>query len=229
MYAQSSARGWHTLRSTSCSKAKREAHLAGAANLREPFERLVDTGLRLNELRSADELQTFLVDEATELTGAERLLLVLESPDGPRIAGSLLPDGEEPEALLQAILPSLDDVRRTRTVDLRYAPEGAPTLEQRSHLVAPLVAQNVVLGFLYADLDGAFGRFHDTDRDLFGMLASQAAVALDNARFAEGLERKVEERTAELKQRAAELTIINSIQHGNLGFPRFPGHRRDGR
>ena len=28
--------------------------LAGEANLREPFERLVDTGLRLNELRSAD-------------------------------------------------------------------------------------------------------------------------------------------------------------------------------
>ena len=81
-------------RTASCRKAKREAHLAGAANLREPFERLVDTGLRLNELRSAEELQTFLVDEATELTGAERLLLVLESPDGPRIAGSLVPEGE---------------------------------------------------------------------------------------------------------------------------------------
>ena len=196
------------------SKAKREAHLVGAANLREPFERLVDTGLRLNELRSADELQTFLVDEATELTGAERLLLVLDEADGPRVGGSLLPEGEDANALLQAILPWLDEARRTRNVVLHYAPEEAEPVDQRSHLVAPLVAQNRVLGFLYADIDGAFGRFHDTDRDLVGMLAAQAAVALDNARFSEGLERKVEERTAQLEQRASELTIINSIQQG---------------
>ena len=80
-----------------------------------------------------------------------------------------------------------------------------------------------MLGFLYADIDGAFGRFHDTDRDLVGMLAAQAAVALDNARFAEGLERKVEERTAELAQRAGELTIINSIQQGIAGSLDFQG------
>ena len=36
-------------------------------------------------------------------------------------------------------------------------------------------------------------------------------------RFAAGLERKVAERTAELEQRAGELTIINSIQHGIAG------------
>ncbi len=49
---------------------RRPAHLTGAANLREPFERLVDTGLRLNELRSSAELHEFLIDEATELSGA---------------------------------------------------------------------------------------------------------------------------------------------------------------
>src|SRR5208282_1601304 len=53
------------------SAARRDAHLRGEANLREPFERLVDTGLRLNELRSATELHEFLIDEATELSGAE--------------------------------------------------------------------------------------------------------------------------------------------------------------
>ena len=57
------------------SPQQRAAHLAGEANLREPFERLVDTGLRLNELRSAAELHEFLIDEATELSGAERVLL----------------------------------------------------------------------------------------------------------------------------------------------------------
>ena len=36
---------------------RRIPHLAGKTNLREPFERLVDTGVRLNELRSSEDLQ----------------------------------------------------------------------------------------------------------------------------------------------------------------------------
>ena len=70
--------------------AKRQsAHLAGAADLRAPFERLADIGMRLNELRSVAELQEFLIDEVTELSGAERVLLVLEGDGGPTLAGAL--------------------------------------------------------------------------------------------------------------------------------------------
>ena len=82
-------------------------HLAGTSNLREPFERLVDTGLRLNELRSSEDLHEFLIDEATELSGGERVLLVLETPDGARLAGSLVPRGEDAQALLAQIAPAL--------------------------------------------------------------------------------------------------------------------------
>ena len=52
---------------------KRIPHLRGKSSLREPFERLADTGLRLNELRSAAELHEFLIDEAAELSGGERV------------------------------------------------------------------------------------------------------------------------------------------------------------
>jgi len=197
------------------------AHLAGEAHLREPFERLVDTGLRLNELRSAAELHEFLIDEATELSGAERVLLILETPHGMQLAGSLVPHGEDAQALLHDIMPSLTEVRRTRAVSLTYAPKDATELNQRSHVIAPLVAQRQLLGYLYVDIDGAFGRLREPDRALLGMLASQAAVALDNAQWSQGLEKKVEERTSELtasnaslEQRNAELAIINSIQHG---------------
>ena len=198
---------------------RRAAHLAGEANLREPFERLVDTGLRLNELRSATELHEFLIDEATELTGAERVLLVLETPDGLQLAGSLVPRGEDAQVLKRDVTPALTEVRRTRTVSLTHTPEGAAELDQRSRIIAPLIAQRQLLGYLYADLDGAFGRFRDSDRDLLGMLASQAAVALDNAQWSQGLEQKVAQRTEELQasnavieQRANELAIINSVQ-----------------
>ncbi len=177
--------------------------------------------LRLNELRSASELHDFLIDEATELSGAERVLLVLETPDGLELAGSLVPRGEDARALKRDIKPALTEVRRTRTVSLTHSPEGADELEQRSRIIAPLIAQRQILGYLYADLDGAFGRFRESDRDLLGMLASQAAVALDNAQWSQGLEQKVAQRTEELQasnavieQRANELAIINSIQDG---------------
>src|SRR5438132_12219626 len=82
------------------SPERRAAHLVGEANLREPFERLVDTGLRLNELRSTAELHEFLIDEAKELSGAERVLLVVEAPQGLPLAGSLVPCGEVALGLL---------------------------------------------------------------------------------------------------------------------------------
>ncbi|MFI4887209.1 MAG: GAF domain-containing protein [Burkholderiales bacterium] len=207
-------------------RKQRMAHLAGKVNLSEPFERLVDTGLRLNEIKSEPDLVEFLVDEVTELSGAERVLLVLEAPDSPAglaIGGSLVPAGEDERALLESVTPWLHEARRNRAVSLRHTPDGADALAQRSHLIAPLIVQRELLGYVYADIDGAFGRFHDGDRDLMAMLASQAAVALANVRFAEGLERKVAERTTELEQRAGELTIINSIQQGIAGSLDFQG------
>ena len=85
--------------------AQRLEHLAIQSGLGEPFKRLVDTGMRLNELRSAQELQDFLIDEVTELSGAERVLLLLETPGEVQIAGALLPAGEDARALLHAITP----------------------------------------------------------------------------------------------------------------------------
>ena len=162
----------------------------------EQFERLADIGLRLSALRSAAELPAFLIEKAIELSGAERMLLLLDDPDGVRVAGAQLPKGEAVEPLLSAITPWLDEARRTRAVGLRHGPEGAAEVDQRSCLIAPLVAGNELLGLLYADIEGPRGRFNETDRDLLAMLASQAAVVLANTRFIDGLERKVAGRTA---------------------------------
>ncbi len=190
------------------------AYLAGQDNLREPFQRLTDTGLRMNALRSTTELQEFLIDEATELSGAERVLLVLEMEQGVQIAGSLVPEREDATALLREIESSIERVRHTRATLLSYSPEDAAPHEQRSHIIAPLLAQNKLLGYLYADMEGVFGRFNESDRDMFGMLANQTAVALDNALLVQGLEQRVQERTNELQEHVAELQIINRVQEG---------------
>ena len=192
------------------------------------MERLVDAGLRLHVLRREVELHDFLIEDLAELLRARRVLLVLEpvagqAPDQTerRLVASLLPRGELAAALLQAVTPWLDEACRSRAVQLRHGPAGAPAIDQRSCLVAPLVAGQQVLGYLYADVEGLFGRFHDGDRKLLAALASQAAVALANLRTSEGLEAKVAECTAAAEQRAGELALINRIQQGmaaKLGF-----------
>jgi GAF domain-containing protein/CheY-like chemotaxis protein/tetratricopeptide (TPR) repeat protein len=200
---------------------QRVAHLRGEGVLRAPLERLVEAGKRMNELRSVAELQAFLVEEAAELSGAERVLLVMEGPEGLAVTASMLPPGEDALACLGRMRRYLQGARTRSEARLFHAPERASPVAQRSAVIAPLALGRHVVGYLHAEIDGAFGRFRQTDRDLLATLASQGAVALENARWAEDLERKVSERTDELtssntqlEQRAAELAVINSVQAG---------------
>ncbi|WP_298830547.1 GAF domain-containing protein [uncultured Piscinibacter sp.] len=202
-------------------RARYTAHLAGPGELAEPMARLVDTGLRMNALGTENALHDFLIEEAAELLGARRVLLALtptsRTAGDHALAGSQMPSGEAAEALLDAVRPWLDEAARVRDSALRHGPplgDGIEEIDQRSCLVAPLVAQGEVLGLLYADLEGLFGRFHETDRDLLAALAAQAAVALANLRTQEGLEQQVAERTAALEQRAGELEVVNRVQQG---------------
>ncbi len=191
------------------------AHLAIESSLREPFQRLADTGLRLNALHSTAEIQTFLVEEATELSGAERVLLILEKDGGHQVVESAFPyllggkGDRDAERLLRSVEPYLKQARLTRAVQLQTS-EVFKTSEV-SRIIAPLIAQNQVTGYLYVDMDSLYGSFNETDRDMLGMLANQGAVALDNAQWTRGLEQKVAERTEELNARVDELAILNSV------------------
>ncbi len=172
--------------------------------------------LRMSGLRTEGELHAFLVAQVASLCRAQRVLLVLDAPAGLRIAGSLLPGDEQPLPLLNAITPWLESARSTRSSSLRHGPAGAETANQRSCLIAPLVTQDELLGYLYADIEGSSGRFHEPDRDSLTMLATQAAVVLVNIRFTADLERNLAERNA-------KLAVINSIQQGMAGSLDFRG------
>ena len=195
-------------------RAERLAHLAIHSNPREPFRRLADTGLRLNALPTVAAIQAILVEEATELCGGERVVLVLEDEGVRRIVEAQLPPGEDGARPQRAITPLLDRARTTRSAERSAARKAAGARRGLSRVVAPLVVQNVLLGYLYADTDAAYGAFTDTDRDMLGVLAQQAASrAFQPARRrrpgAQG-----GRTTAELAQRAGELAVINSIQQG---------------
>ncbi|MEP7301595.1 MAG: GAF domain-containing protein [Caldimonas sp.] len=148
-----------------------------------------------------------LVSEAAGLCVARRVLLVLDPADGLQVAAAHLPPGETAAGLLHAVAPWLDEARRTGRPKLRHGPEGADRRDQRSCIVAPLRAGHERLGFVYADVDGAFGRLGAADRDRLAAWARGAAAALRDARAAAEVGRQ-------LAQRNAELALLNSIQQG---------------
>jgi len=199
------------------------AHLAIESNLRDPFKRLANTSLRLNTLKTVREIQNFLVEEATELSGGERVMLILEKNGTREVMESILPlpsyqsgkgyePAEDPKKVFASIQKYLDQASLTRTVQLFLRPNRqSKIVNRKSQIVAPLIAQNQIIGYLYVDMDSLYGTFDDTDRNMLGMLANQGAVALDNAQWAQGLEQKVAERTEELNQRVDELAILNSV------------------
>ncbi|MGR4871482.1 response regulator [Variovorax sp. LARHSF232] len=178
---------------------------------REPsFERLVDSGLRLNAAHSAQELGTVLIEEAARLIDAQRVLLVLrdDATDdaGLHAAGAMLPPGESAPALLDAITPWLTESRSSRKPSLRHGPEGAAPADQRSCLIAPLVAQEASFGYLYADVEGAVNRFGREHLALLAALARQAAGALSGIGIREAQQRQLQAALREVELRTAELT-----------------------
>ena len=199
--------------------------LSHSGNIQEPIKRLIETGVRMNARHTSEELAPFIINEVVELTGAERaaLFLVDGTPanDPGKPAALHLPAGETEADFLKKIIPILKEVARSGQPVLRYLPENAPALKQRSLLCVPLIATGKQVGAIYTELGGYYGRFTNQDLDLLKVFGNQSAVAIENAAWARTLEDKVEQRTEELQaskqateQRNAELAVINSIQQG---------------
>src|SRR5262245_30524100 len=70
---------------------------------------LFGAALSLNALRDSDSLYNSLIDATTHFSGAQRVLLVLNRPDGLWSVGSLVPPGEDAGALLHGVTPWLLD------------------------------------------------------------------------------------------------------------------------
>ncbi|HEX9116360.1 MAG TPA: GAF domain-containing protein, partial [Anaerolineae bacterium] len=202
-----------------------------AGNVQDQLRRLMDIAVRMNEQHDPAALLDFILDEAIELNGAEQVGLALLDGEG-RIKGYrqrgntddavMLPIGiaspaaEAPAAPPQLLLALLPAVAETRRGVLRPAEGNEPAA-----FAVPLLAHGDLVGVLYAANRPLFGRFDAADLDLLSVFANQAGTALDNAHLYQDMEGRVAERTAELavsnaalSDRAAELEVIASLQHG---------------
>ena len=75
-------------------------------------------------------------------------------------------------------------------------------------LCAPMIWQNETIGVIDILDDNESRRFTESDLKLLGLFANHAAIALENARHSENLERMVAERTAKLAESQHQLQLV---------------------
>ncbi|MBD2778910.1 ATP-binding protein [Iningainema tapete] len=113
----------------------------------------------------------------------------------------------------------LDDATQNKQFNYdSYIVENKP----KSILVLPIMHQSTIVGILYLENNLATGAFTKDRLEVLQVIASQAAISLENARFYNTLEKRVAQRTQELQNALEELhrtqlQMIQSEKMSSLG------------
>jgi PAS domain S-box-containing protein len=194
-----------------------------------------------------EKMLDMLMRMAIEQAGAERGLLILARGGEPRIEAEALTDGDavivhmRDETVNPAVLPSsvLHYVLRTREGVILDDAATQPAFDAdryirerhaQSILCLPLITQGKLIGALYLENNLAPRVFAPARLVVLKLLASQAAIALENAR----LYRDLAEREAKIR-RLVDANIIGifiwssegQIIEANDAFLRIVGYDRE--
>lgn len=170
---------------------------------------LADIGQVINSSLELNEVLRIVMDTIVRLTGAERGFLMLKDEKGElkiRMARNWEQESLESDefAISSTIINRVtSDGEPVLTTNAQEDPrfggqESIVAYNLRSILCVPLKVKDELIGVIYADNRVRAGLFAESDRDLLMALANQAAVALENARLFESVNRTLEEVT-ELK------------------------------
>jgi PAS domain S-box-containing protein len=187
------------------------------------LEHILDASRSMAETRDLSLLPNFVLDQITQLTGAEHSTLVLVQPDGSldfryqrSLSDHVLADANDQRCqsiVRQVVETSQPVVLRDASLDPHFAgAERVALPEPRSILCVPLVSQDSTIGAIYVENRLIRGQVGNDDLAPLVLFANQAATAIENARafqklndaYAE-LERQVEKRTLELSDANARL------------------------
>ena len=171
----------------------------------EGDRRLIEAGMALVSELSLDAVLERIVEVAIELTGARYGALGVLTPDGGRIEEFITVGIDDDQRALLGDPPTghgllgvlIRDAEPLRIPDISADPRsvGFPPNHppMRSLLGVPITGRGRVFGDLYlTDKDGGVP-FDDEDERVLVVLASQAAVAVENARLHEEAERTAQE------------------------------------
>ena len=196
------------------------------SELRGRLARLSEVGLRISESLDFDTTLREVVDSARTLTGARYAAITVLDEVGELaafIASGLTPAEYQgmwdmPEGMgLWQYLSTLDEPLRVADLDSHLGALGMPdfglSVEVNAILVAPIRHQGVGVGTIYVAHEPGERQFTGQDEETLVLFASQAAMAIGNAR------RHREERLA----RAGLETLIDTSPVGVVVFDAATG------
>ena len=166
----------------------------------EQMARLIEVSVTLNSTLNLDELLRFIIRTATEIINCESVSILLYDEKHGRLVFTAA-TGSDPKQLAE-IPVSLDKslvgtvFRENKTIslsDVQYDPRNYAMVSQYVHfkvkniLGVPMRIQDKPTGVLEA-LNKRDGNFDESDADILAVIASQAAVAIHNARLVKALQ-----------------------------------------
>jgi signal transduction histidine kinase len=202
--------------------ARTDAELAG---LRDRLAVYREVGRALTFSLDVNELLNAIMDAMMECLPAERgFLLLVDRETGemvPRVARQRRDTGtaQEKATISRHILEKAVNERVTILTTDAMSDErfqevaSVRDLRIRSAVCAPLFHQENVLGVIYLDTTSATHVFTETDVDFVAGVASQAAVAIENARLYTDLRGAYDELQAAQQQlvRSEKLSTIGAL------------------
>lgn len=176
---------------------------------RKNLRALTDISKLINSSLEIDEVLRFAMDTIIRITGAERAFLMLRNADGEleiRVARNweaesvAASESAISRTIINRVVGSGEPILTTDAKeDERFsAQESVVSYNLRSILCLPLLVKDRLTGVIYADNRIQSGIFTQKERDLLFDFATQAAIALENARLFESVRRTLAEVT-ELK------------------------------
>ncbi|CAG0934753.1 adenylate cyclase [Thermoflexales bacterium] len=182
------------------------------AHERQALRALYEVGQSVNSTLELEEVLNQVMDRIIQLTGAERSFLMLRDMDTGemevRVARNVdravmaHSDFAVSQTIVQQVATEGKPVATTNAqADPRFAAqESVVAYSLRSILCVPLIVRDQVTGVIYADNRIRTGLFGDKERDLLAAFATQAALAIENARLFD-----------RVKQQLAAITVMKNL------------------
>jgi GAF domain-containing protein len=173
------------------------------------FQGIIDlVGDKLREVIKAGDISIRLIDEDTQLVH-----FVYNYEHGERREYASLPLSET--SLTRHIVETRQPLRLDRDLEQVLSGFGKRTRMPGSDMAlsvmaVPVIARDRVIAVIDVENFEREAAFSDADVRLLSTLAASMGVALENARLFAETRRLL----SETEQRAAELAVINSVQHG---------------
>jgi adenylate cyclase len=202
-----------------------ERDLLDERHLRRDYEKLrisYELSKSIGAELDLDKLLPKILDKAFELLNADRGVILLMDAKGdlvPRYVKQK--DGREENIVLsktvmaevvahkQAVLSS------DATMDSRFSSAHSIIMQGiRSTMTVPLLMGDEILGIMHLDSQIATNAFTDKDLQIFTGIASQAAIAIQNARLAKKIEQEAQTR-AQIA-RLVPPSVVEQVVKGEL-------------